>query len=166
MCQCLCRDLAVTVISRQVLVTLTDDNDQAPRFSQSSYSAVIFENVPPLSSVIDVFANDDDVGVNSELTFYEIDGDDEGLFEINPQSGLITTSNRTLRGRAGEYVMTVGVVDGGVDKQLTGNATVSISVLQTNNEAPTWVVPPVNNFTANVPEVRTGASIFKYYEYG
>ena len=82
-----------------------------------------------------------------------------GMFEVNPTNGSITTANRTLRGLAGEYSMVIGVIDGGELNQLTGNATVAISVLQTNNLAPIWINPPVANHSVAVPEVSVVCTI-------
>ena len=76
-----------------------------------------------------------------------------GMFEIEPTTGLITTRNSTIRGLAGEYTVTIGVTDRGQPTPLTGSAQVLISVLVTNNQAPEWIVPDVNNYVAEILEV-------------
>ena len=63
-----------------MLVILTDENDNTPRFTQDNYFTVIFENRPPLTPVFDLAASDrdDPATPNAQLTFYEISGDDPG----------------------------------------------------------------------------------------
>lgn len=72
-------------------VTVLDENDNNPVFSQEFYSQHIRESVLPNTSIMRVSATDADTGVNAAVT-YSISNEAEGLFKINNQTGEITTA--------------------------------------------------------------------------
>ncbi|XP_071373975.1 cadherin-8 [Centroberyx affinis] len=65
-----------------VTVTLTDVNDNPPKFSKSLYEFVIPEDLPIGKSGGKVKANDRDIGENAKSTYNIIEGDERGMFEI------------------------------------------------------------------------------------
>ncbi|XP_029317550.1 LOW QUALITY PROTEIN: cadherin-8 [Cottoperca gobio] len=65
-----------------VTVTLTDVNDNPPKFSKSLYEFVIPEDLPIGKMGGKVKANDRDIGENSKSTYSIIEGDEQGMFEI------------------------------------------------------------------------------------
>ncbi|XP_039994496.1 cadherin-8 isoform X2 [Xiphias gladius] len=65
-----------------VTVTLTDINDNPPKFSKSLYEFGIPENLPMGKMGGKVKANDRDIGENAKSTYSIIEGDDQGMFEI------------------------------------------------------------------------------------
>ncbi|KAM7423627.1 hypothetical protein PAMA_000127 [Pampus argenteus] len=65
-----------------VTVTLTDINDNPPKFSKSLYDFVIPEDLPIGKMGGKVKANDRDIGENAKSTYSVIEGDDQGVFEI------------------------------------------------------------------------------------
>ncbi|XP_077443431.1 cadherin-8 [Stigmatopora argus] len=65
-----------------VTVTLTDINDNPPKFSKNLYEFVIPENLPIGQMGGKVKANDRDVGENARSTYNIIEGDEQGVFEI------------------------------------------------------------------------------------
>ncbi|XP_068433164.1 cadherin-8 isoform X1 [Clinocottus analis] len=69
-----------------VTVTLTDINDNPPKFSKSLYEFVIPEDLPIGKMGGKVKANDRDIGENSKSTYSIIEGDDQGMFEIATDS--------------------------------------------------------------------------------
>ncbi|XP_031702484.1 cadherin-8 isoform X1 [Anarhichas minor] len=76
-----------------VTVTLTDVNDNPPKFSKSLYEFVIPEDLPIGKMGGKVKANDRDIGENSKSTYNIIEGDDQGMFEIvtdtQTQEGIV-----------------------------------------------------------------------------
>lgn len=56
-----------------MVIKIQDENDNAPEFSQSGYTAVVPENVPTGFSVLTVKATDKDSGVNSEISYSFVD---------------------------------------------------------------------------------------------
>ncbi|XP_055010806.1 cadherin-8 [Boleophthalmus pectinirostris] len=65
-----------------VTVTLTDINDNPPKFSKSLYEFVIPEDLPLGKTGGKVWASDRDIGENAKSTYNIIDGDGMGIFEI------------------------------------------------------------------------------------
>ncbi|XP_076592628.1 cadherin-8 isoform X2 [Chaetodon auriga] len=65
-----------------VTVTLTDINDNPPKFSKSLYEFVIPEDLPTGKMGGKVKANDRDIGENSKSTYSIVEGDDQGMFEV------------------------------------------------------------------------------------
>ncbi|XP_070850223.1 cadherin-8 isoform X2 [Chaetodon trifascialis] len=65
-----------------VTVTLTDINDNPPKFSKSLYEFVIPEDLPTGKMGGKVKANDRDIGENSKSTYSIVEGDDQSMFEV------------------------------------------------------------------------------------
>ncbi|KAG8133438.1 hypothetical protein E2320_011225 [Naja naja] len=76
-----------------VTVTLTDVNDNPPRFPRRSYQYNVPESLPVASMVARLKAADADVGVNAEMEYKIVDGDGLGVFKIlvdkETQEGII-----------------------------------------------------------------------------
>ncbi|XP_074545543.1 cadherin-7-like [Halichoeres trimaculatus] len=77
-----------------VTVTLTDVNDNPPRFPRKSYQFSVPESALVSSVVAKIRALDLDVGLNAEMDYRVLDGDGLGTFRLindpNTQEGLIT----------------------------------------------------------------------------
>ncbi|KAG2458537.1 CAD20 protein, partial [Polypterus senegalus] len=77
-----------------VNITLSDVNDNPPRFPQKLYQMSVPESAPVGSVVGRVRAKDLDVGINAEMRYTIIDGDGRDTFDINTdptnQVGIIT----------------------------------------------------------------------------
>ncbi|XP_053121923.1 cadherin-24 isoform X2 [Hemicordylus capensis] len=81
--------------STTVTVTLSDVNDNPPRFPQSSYQFSVVETAPPGSAVGRLRAHDPDEGENALLAYSILDGGDGAeVFAIHTdalgQDGIIT----------------------------------------------------------------------------
>ncbi|XP_026857076.2 cadherin-7a [Electrophorus electricus] len=76
-----------------VTVTLTDVNDNPPRFLRKSYQFPVSESLPVASVVAKIKALDSDVGPNAEMEYRIIEGDGLGVFRVEPdrdtQEGVI-----------------------------------------------------------------------------
>uniref|UniRef100_H0ZGK9 Cadherin 7 n=1 Tax=Taeniopygia guttata TaxID=59729 RepID=H0ZGK9_TAEGU len=77
-----------------VTVTLTDVNDNPPRFPRRSYQYNVPESLPVASVVARIKAADADVGPNAEMEYKIVDGDGLGVFKVSvdkdTQEGIIT----------------------------------------------------------------------------
>ncbi|XP_009692941.1 PREDICTED: LOW QUALITY PROTEIN: cadherin-9-like, partial [Cariama cristata] len=77
-----------------VNITLTDVNDNPPRFPQSTYQFSSPESAPPGTSLGRIKANDPDVGENAEIEYNISNGDGSDMFDIitdkDTQEGIIT----------------------------------------------------------------------------
>ncbi|XP_033109345.1 cadherin-23-like, partial [Anneissia japonica] len=73
-----------------VIVTILDENDNRPLFTQNVYTANVAEDVPMGTNIIQVSATDADVGVNADITFSIISGNENSLFAMNSTTGQIS----------------------------------------------------------------------------
>ncbi|XP_053571799.1 cadherin-10-like [Bombina bombina] len=81
-----------------VNITLTDVNDNPPRFTQNLYHLSVSEASPVGSTVGHIKAVDADFGKNAEVEYRITDGDEMGIFDIvtekSTQDGVITVRKR------------------------------------------------------------------------
>ncbi|XP_036935519.1 protocadherin-16-like [Acanthopagrus latus] len=118
--------------SQLLCVHVIDVNDEVPWFEESQYEAEISENQPPGTSVLTVSASDLDQGINGQVTYVSIS--EEG-FNINPVTGIITTTKSLDREQQEHYTVTVFAKDGGLPPNYA-KATVRIRVLDENDNPP------------------------------
>ncbi|NXL84374.1 CADH9 protein, partial [Alectura lathami] len=81
-----------------VNITLTDVNDNPPRFPQSTYQFISPESAPPGTPLGRLKANDPDLGENAETEYRISSGDGSDLFDIvtdkDTQEGIITVKKQ------------------------------------------------------------------------
>ncbi|XP_053103463.1 cadherin-9 isoform X3 [Hemicordylus capensis] len=81
-----------------VNITLTDVNDNPPRFPQSTYQFSTLESAPLGTSLGRIKANDPDVGENAEIEYSIADSDGSDMFDIitdkDTQEGIITVKKQ------------------------------------------------------------------------
>ncbi|KTG41178.1 hypothetical protein cypCar_00023435 [Cyprinus carpio] len=131
-----------------VTIELFDENDNPPEFSLPSYIVNIPENI-----IAVLFVNATDLDASREFgqvsLIYSLQGSSQ--FRLNTRSGEITTTALLDRELKSEYILIVRAVDGGVGpQQKTGIATVNITILDINDNAPIWRDEP---YQANVVEM-------------
>ncbi|KAF7647480.1 hypothetical protein LDENG_00171680 [Lucifuga dentata] len=96
----------------QVHVTVMDNNDNAPIFSQSTYDITVSEDTPPDTEVVQVLALDRDE--HHRLTYSlqsSIDPSSLLLFRIRPTLGTIYTTQRLDHESCTQHILTVMVKD-------------------------------------------------------
>ncbi|XP_058142033.1 protocadherin gamma-B1 isoform X22 [Dasypus novemcinctus] len=132
----------------QILIQVTDANDNAPVFSQDVYKVSLQENVPPDTSVLRVMATDRDEGVNAGITYAFLNAPaiTSLLFSLNPHTGEITTNGTLDFEETSRYVLGVEAKDGGVH---TAHCNVQIEIIDENDNAPevTFI-----SFSNQIPE--------------
>eukprot|EP00076_Gallus_gallus_P017861 XP_015137697.1 cadherin-9 isoform X3 [Gallus gallus] len=81
-----------------VNITLTDVNDNPPRFPQSTYQFSSPESAPPGTPLGRIKANDPDLGENAETEYSISNGDGSDMFDIvtdkDTQEGIITVKKQ------------------------------------------------------------------------
>ncbi|NXF31776.1 CAD23 protein, partial [Nyctibius bracteatus] len=117
-----------------VYVSLLNELDEAVQFSNSSYEAVIMENIPLGSEVLRVQARSID---NLNQITYKFDPNTNAqalsLFKINGITGVITVKGQVDREKGDFYTLTVVADDGGPKIDST---VVTITVLDENDNSP------------------------------
>lgn len=119
-----------------VVVEITDENDNSPQFSHTSYQASLDENSPVGSSVLKVVATDLDKGKNGFVT-YAIANSRHLPFTIDPFTGVISTSGHLdyeLMKRL--YHLRVWASDSGSPYSLVSECTVTITLNNINDNIP------------------------------
>ncbi|XP_028322183.1 protocadherin-16 isoform X2 [Gouania willdenowi] len=127
--------------SMTVEVAVTDINDHAPVFNQSRYHAIISESLPQGSSILQVFAKDDDEGDNG-LVLYEINrrqSDPDRYFVIDTKSGVITLNRPLDYELKRVHELVVQARDNASHPEVT-NAFVTIHVRDYNDNQPTMTI--------------------------
>ncbi|CRL00705.1 CLUMA_CG013962, isoform A [Clunio marinus] len=130
----------------KLLINVTDANDNAPIMEKMLYNAEVMEEEPPPQMVARVRATDADSDENGQVS-YRLVNDFESAFEIDSDTGEIFTSMRLDREDIASYELTVEAVDQGMP-QMTGSATVLITVLDKNDNPPRFT----RLFSVNVTE--------------
>ena len=76
-----------------ITIQLLDINDNAPIFTQNSYINSLHENLPANTTVFQLSATDADLGSNAAIGFsFTETGGNEGLFSLDPMTGLMITT--------------------------------------------------------------------------
>lgn len=123
-----------------VMVKLSDQNDNAPKFTQQQYTANVWEGNKKGAFVLQVVASDADEGSNSKILYHIVDGNHDNAFKIEPAfSGTVKTNIVLDREIRDSYRLTVIATDLGVP-QMTGTARIRINVIDVNDNQPTF--PP------------------------
>lgn len=130
--------------STEVIIGITDVNDNAPRFELPDYQVYgILEDVKIGTKITNILASDSDSGKNSEID-YSLDRPE---FTIDSRGNIIT-SRRLDADVNNTYVLTVKATDRG-NPPLSGTAVVRIYTENTNDEAPKF---SQDVYTPNVDE--------------
>ncbi|XP_075066085.1 protocadherin gamma-C5-like isoform X33 [Mixophyes fleayi] len=128
-----------------VILSVSDINDNAPTFTQSTYNAFIKENSEPGTFLCTVSAIDLDEGVNSDLVYSiverEIDDSSVSSFVyINSNNGNIYAQRSFDYEHIQVLQITIKVEDSGSPK-LFSTVPVFIFILDTNDNSPTLLYP-------------------------
>ncbi|XP_065068670.1 protocadherin Fat 4-like isoform X2 [Rhopilema esculentum] len=134
----------------EIVLNVTDVNDNQPRFNPSSYSLDIVENTLVSSSLVQVFASDPDLGLNSTLVYSILDGNAAGHFAINSQNGVITLVIALDYEKTKSFTLLIGLRDMGSPLlQSSNNATVTINIVDINDN---YAHFEKSLYTASLPE--------------
>ncbi|XP_033010720.1 cadherin-7 isoform X2 [Lacerta agilis] len=102
-----------------VTVTLTDVNDNPPRFPRRSYQYNVPESLPVASVVARLKAADADVGPNAEMEYKIVDGDGLAVFKIlvdkETQEGIITIQKELDYEAKASYTLRIEAANKQVD---------------------------------------------------
>ncbi|XP_072190602.1 protocadherin-7 isoform X8 [Excalfactoria chinensis] len=139
--------------STMVVVRVADRNDNEPRFMQDVFTFYVKENLQPNSPVGMVTVMDFDKGRNAELSLsiQPSEHDQEtGIFSIENDTGTIYSTVSFDREQQTSYTFKVKAVDGG-EPSRSATATVSLFVMDENDNAPTVTFPSNSSYTVLPP---------------
>nr|XP_032810919.1 protocadherin-10 isoform X2 [Petromyzon marinus] len=148
-------------------VRVTDENDNAPRFSRSAYELHVPENNIPGAYIGSVSASDSDAQQNAQVAYSIVDSQIDGMsvftyVSINPASGALYALRAFDHEHARRLEFRVQARDNGAPP-LRGEAAVALVIGDVNDNAPVVVAPPLDaNGTADVyvaPGARAGTLV-------
>ena len=130
------RDLGQPSLSQSVgvVISVLDENDNAPAFQQSLYSSEILEGVPVGQLVGTVVASDADAGSNAEVSYSIVE---TVPFSVAERSGVVSTSEVLDREAQSMYNFTMRATDAGVP-QMSAFVTFLVSVRDANDNVPVF----------------------------
>ncbi|RMC15145.1 hypothetical protein DUI87_07327 [Hirundo rustica rustica] len=123
----------------EVIVGVNDVNNNKPVFRECAYysdSTWVLENQPPGTHVLQVEAYDADLGINGEVKYGLMHRDGASLgFSIDPDTGVITTTQSFDREKQREYTLSVTATDQ-AQEPLIGVCQVTVLIADLNDNDP------------------------------
>ncbi|XP_069892312.1 protocadherin beta-14-like [Dipodomys merriami] len=148
-------DLGTPRLQTQHTITLqvSDVNDNAPEFTQSSYTLWVRENNSPALHIGSISATDRDSGSNAQLTYSLQPGPDAAaaLVSINADSGQLFALRALDYEALQAFEVRVRAADRG-SPPLSSQALVRVQVLDANDNSP-FVLYPLQNASAPCTEL-------------
>lgn len=140
-----------------ITIHLNDVNDNKPTFTQAQYSVSEYEDARVTKVLLQVKADDEDLGLNRKLSYSLID-DAQGTFRIERETGILSLEKPLNRETQEKYKLSVKAQDSGSPAL---SSTVSLVVLVLNiNDVPPKFTKSV--YAANVSEnARVGTVVTK-----
>ncbi|XP_024879658.1 fat-like cadherin-related tumor suppressor homolog isoform X4 [Temnothorax curvispinosus] len=118
-----------------LIVNVQDINDNPPEFASKLYFAKVPEIYAVGTEVARVLATSKDTGVNADIYYSIVGGNEHKKFQIDAKTGVLTIAEQLDYERARDYFLTIQAVDGGIPP-LSNHATVNITVTDSNDNAP------------------------------
>jgi hypothetical protein len=139
-------------------ITILDENDNPPKFIKRIYAATIVDNIPYYpepSPIVQLLAEDADIGMNAQLYYYIVGGNDLGQFFIDPANGIIYPNTSFVGQSGAKFELTVQVYDEAGQVQAWESpeqALIAIDVENVNTHKPEWFPDPPPNETVELLE--------------
>ncbi|KAL6048616.1 hypothetical protein STEG23_002301 [Scotinomys teguina] len=139
-----------------VTIQVSDVNDNAPAFTQTSYTLFVQENNSPAMHIGTISATDSDSGSNAHITYSLLPTQDpqlalNSLISINADNGQLFALRALDYETLQTFEFHVGATDQG-SPALSSQALVRVMVLDTNDNAP-FVLYPLQNASAPCTEL-------------
>ncbi|XP_071615291.1 protocadherin gamma-B5-like [Heliangelus exortis] len=142
--------------SAELVLEVSDVNDNAPVFEEAAYSAYVSENNAAGAAVVRVVARDADAGANGRVSYWLAGGSAGAApyVSVEARSGAVYAQRSFDYEQCREFTVAVRAQDGGAPAR-SSTATVRVFVLDRNDNAPRVLWPPAG--TAG-PEAASSSS--------
>lgn len=145
----------------QLKVTILDENDEAPRFSQNHINVTLSESTPPNTLVAMLTAADFDQGTNGSVTYSlqaAVHQKYPNVFALDTMTGQLTTNSKLDRETITQYEIQVVARDQGIPPQ-SATATVFLSIEDVNDNSPEFY--PIRYFVPVSEDTPMDKSLLK-----
>ncbi|KFV52187.1 Protocadherin-23, partial [Gavia stellata] len=122
----------------QLYLTVLDENDHNPLFAKTQYQISVREDLEEGSAILDLFASDEDDGLNGEVTYSLVD-DTFGAFAIDSVTGTIVTTKALDRETKSQYTFRAVASDSSTHLPRSTTVTlcgVTVSIQDVNDNVP------------------------------
>ncbi|XP_078241394.1 cadherin EGF LAG seven-pass G-type receptor 3 isoform X3 [Pogona vitticeps] len=126
----------------RVYITVLDENDNVPQFSEKRYIVQVREDIRPHSEILRVTATDLDKDNNALVHYNIISGNSRGQFSIDSVTGEIQVVASLDFEVEREYALRIRAQDAGRPPLSNNTGMVSIQVVDINDHAPIFVSTP------------------------
>ncbi|KAI1883733.1 hypothetical protein AGOR_G00234590 [Albula goreensis] len=145
--------------SKSIKVQVSDENDNAPVFTQPIYDVYVTENNVPGAYIYAVSALDPDIGQNAYISYSIMECAIQGMsvstyVSINSENGYLYALRSFDYEQLKEFSFMVQAKDSG-SPELSSNATVNVIIVDQNDNAPSVIAPLGKNGTAKQPLPRS-----------
>uniref|UniRef100_A0A8C1I966 FAT atypical cadherin 2 n=1 Tax=Cyprinus carpio TaxID=7962 RepID=A0A8C1I966_CYPCA len=121
--------------SALVEVTITDENDNPPQFTEELYQGSILENSRPEETIVTLTTADKDVSAeNRQIVCYITDGDPLGQFSVTAAGEEWTVISKSPLDREDKDKYTLKII--ATDGRFQTSANVEVHVLDLNDNSP------------------------------
>uniref|UniRef100_A0A8C0G160 Cadherin domain-containing protein n=1 Tax=Chelonoidis abingdonii TaxID=106734 RepID=A0A8C0G160_CHEAB len=160
----------------QLQVTVLDENDNSPIFAKKTYQTSVREDVEEGSLVLELFASDEDGGLNGEVIYSLID-DTLGAFTVNSTTGAIVTTKALDRETKSQYAFRAVASDCSIQGPRSTTVSIMVHIDDANDNSPVFLqnpfqvyVPPETSVNQTIATVRAadldlgpnGAVVFNF----
>lgn len=138
--------------SATVHIQVLDENDNVPRFVDNKSQISVLETAPTNTELLRFRATDNDLGINSELTFAISGGNKRDIFYIDSLTGILYLKKPLDYEEQHRHTLNITCSDNG-QPRLSSVVNVTVEVIDTNDN------PPVFPMTALVRQIREGIPV-------
>ncbi|NWI26619.1 PCD23 protein, partial [Sula dactylatra] len=143
----------------QLYLTVLDENDHNPWFAKTQYQISVREDLEEGSAILDLFASDEDDGLNGEVMYSLIDNT-FGAFAIDSVTGSIVTTKALDRETKSQYTFRVVASDCSIHLPRSTTLSVVVHVDDVNDNDPIFLQNPIRAFVpAETPVNETVATV-------
>uniref|UniRef100_A0A667XAH2 Cadherin domain-containing protein n=1 Tax=Myripristis murdjan TaxID=586833 RepID=A0A667XAH2_9TELE len=149
--------------SAVIKVAVMDCNDNAPVFVSTEYHGQVSENSLAGTRLLQVSAQDPDLGANGLVRYDIISGNSKGHFKLDPHSGILVVNHSLDYEEDSKYTLTIQASDGGEssEERKVAFTVVFIAVLDENDNTPYFIFPTVNcSVLENLPAFTPACSVY------
>ncbi|XP_030069272.1 protocadherin gamma-B2-like [Microcaecilia unicolor] len=133
--------------NKTIPLVISDINDNAPVFEQTSNVAYVLENNPPGASIYSVKASDLDLNVNSRITYSLLSIEEvsfSSYISINSQTGIVYAQRSFDYEQLRDFELQLKAEDGG-SPPLSSKASLRVFILDQNDNAPGILYPSLGS---------------------